>query len=120
MNAHDAWRNRSMTVQVLDRCDTCETLKQDVSQRKETGYYPSKWTVDIRSCASCFETAKNVARAQAGSTALVCMESQSPAAVREFQRGWNDAAMGRSFDLARFPCVEYCAGYQESAVGRVE
>lgn len=114
------WQNRKPEVQVFERCDGCGTLKQDVSKREESGHYPSKWTVAVTSCASCFDVAKKLAREQAGSTALVCMETTHPAAIADFARGWNDAAAGRSFDLAKFPSVEYCAGFQDSISGSVE
>ncbi|CAB3802985.1 hypothetical protein LMG28614_05715 [Paraburkholderia ultramafica] len=33
MNALEQWRSRTMQVRVLDRCDECGQLKEDVQKR---------------------------------------------------------------------------------------
>jgi hypothetical protein len=49
MNAHEKWRNRPLQVRVLDRCDECGELKEDV--RKHVGLCPNITAV---CCAKCF------------------------------------------------------------------
>src|ERR1700675_4668859 len=39
MNALEQWRCRSMQVRVLDRCDECGELKEDVQKR--VNYWPN-------------------------------------------------------------------------------
>jgi hypothetical protein len=64
MATSDAWRNRPMEVRVLDHCDSCSTLKEDVKQREAANYYP-RWSINLKSCAGCFEVAKSKANAEA-------------------------------------------------------
>ena len=49
MNALEQWRCRSMQVRVLDRCDECGELKEDVQKR--VNYWPKIAAV---CCAKCF------------------------------------------------------------------
>jgi hypothetical protein len=66
MTTSDTWRNRPLTVRTLERCDSCSTLKEDIKQREAANYYP-RWSVSLKSCAGCFETAKAKAMADAKS-----------------------------------------------------
>ena len=47
--ALEQWRRRSMEVRVLDRCDECGELKEDVQKR--VSYWPNIAAV---CCAKCF------------------------------------------------------------------
>ncbi|TCK84316.1 hypothetical protein B0G74_9155 [Paraburkholderia sp. BL9I2N2] len=49
MNAFERWRSRPMQVRVLDRCDECGELKEDVQKR--VNYRPNITAV---CCAKCF------------------------------------------------------------------
>lgn len=53
----DQFRSRQMEVRVLDRCDKCETLKDDVKER--ANYWPR---VKATTCGACFS--KLIAEAQ--------------------------------------------------------
>lgn len=45
----DQFRSRPMTVHTLTRCDSCETLRDDVQSR--SNYWPK---VQATTCAGCF------------------------------------------------------------------
>jgi len=49
MNAREQWRCRPMQVRVLDRCDECGELKEDVQKR--TNYWRNNAAI---CCAKCF------------------------------------------------------------------
>jgi hypothetical protein len=49
MNALEKWRRRPLQVRVLDRCDECGELKEDV--RKRVNAWPNITAV---CCANCF------------------------------------------------------------------
>ncbi|TCK88560.1 hypothetical protein B0G74_6795 [Paraburkholderia sp. BL9I2N2] len=49
MSALGKWHNRPLQVRVLDRCDECGELKEDV--RKQVNYWPNITAV---CCAKCF------------------------------------------------------------------
>jgi hypothetical protein len=49
MSALENWRNRPLQVRVLDRCDECGELKEDV--RKNVSLWPNITAV---CCATCF------------------------------------------------------------------
>jgi hypothetical protein len=49
MNTLEQWRRRPMQVRVLDRCDECGELKEDV--KKRVNYWPNITAV---CCAKCF------------------------------------------------------------------
>jgi hypothetical protein len=49
MNAREKWHNRTLQVRVLDRCDECDELKEDV--RKHVSLWPNITAV---CCADCF------------------------------------------------------------------
>ena len=49
MNALEQWQRRPMQVRVLDRCDECGELKEDVQKR--VNYWPRITAV---CCAKCF------------------------------------------------------------------
>jgi hypothetical protein len=48
MNARE-WRSRPLEVRILDRCDECGELKEDVHQR--VNYWPN---ISAVCCAQCF------------------------------------------------------------------
>jgi hypothetical protein len=50
MNKLEQWRSRPLQVRVLDRCDECGELKDDVAKR--VNYWPHITAV---CCAPCFE-----------------------------------------------------------------
>jgi hypothetical protein len=47
--ALNEWRNRPLKVRVLDRCDECATLRDDVKERQN--YWPN---VKAICCETCF------------------------------------------------------------------
>lgn len=49
MNAFERWSSRPMQVRVLDRCNECGDLKEDVQKR--VNYWPNITAV---CCAKCF------------------------------------------------------------------
>ncbi|MGF6701992.1 hypothetical protein OKW38_006669 [Paraburkholderia sp. MM5496-R1] len=49
MNALEQWRSRPLQVSVLDRCDECGELKEDVQKR--VNYWPNITAV---CCGKCF------------------------------------------------------------------
>jgi hypothetical protein len=59
----DAWRNRPLTVRVVEHCDRCNTLKEGVETRSHKSYWPT-FEISLKSCAPCFETAKREAAAE--------------------------------------------------------
>jgi hypothetical protein len=62
------WNNRPTQVKVFELCESCDTLKEGVETREETGYWPS-FHVKLKSCACCFDVAKNKARVEASQVA---------------------------------------------------
>ncbi|NPT59054.1 hypothetical protein [Paraburkholderia elongata] len=60
----DQFRNRQMTVRVLDLCDECKTLREGVEARSCKSYWPS-WSLSLASCEPCWESAKRTAAAEA-------------------------------------------------------
>lgn len=64
----DEWNNRPTESRSFEYCESCQTLKPDVSTREETGYWPS-FHVKLKSCACCFDIAKNKARVEASQVA---------------------------------------------------
>lgn len=60
MMDREAWNRRQVTTRVLDRCDECGKLKDDVKEREHfTGYFFSRrWDLKMTCCAACFEFAK--------------------------------------------------------------
>jgi hypothetical protein len=60
----DQFRNRQMTVRTLELCDPCQKLREDVQVREANSYWP-KYSLKLRSCSACFETAKRIAAAEA-------------------------------------------------------
>lgn len=50
MNSLDAWRNRSMTTRVLDLCEHCKQLKEDVKERRN--WWPA---IQSTACADCHQ-----------------------------------------------------------------
>jgi hypothetical protein len=56
----EAWNSRQMTTRVLDRCDECGNLKDDVKTREYfTGYaLGRRCDAKITSCTACFELVK--------------------------------------------------------------
>jgi hypothetical protein len=49
MNALEKWHSRPLQVRVLDRCDECGELKEDV--RKHVSLWPN---ITAICCAKCF------------------------------------------------------------------
>ncbi|MGF6634827.1 hypothetical protein OKW39_001978 [Paraburkholderia sp. MM6662-R1] len=49
MNAVEQWRSRPLQVRVLDRCDECGEMKEDVQKR--VNYWPNITAV---CCGKCF------------------------------------------------------------------
>jgi len=59
----DAWRSRPMTVRTLELCERCNTLKEGVEKREHKSYWPT-FEISLKSCLSCFESAKREAAAE--------------------------------------------------------
>jgi hypothetical protein len=74
MNAaeRDAWNSRPMTVKVFERCDRCETLREDVKEREHTAYYPFSFAIKAKCCAPCFDVAKKKAADEAREASAAC------------------------------------------------
>lgn len=66
------FRNRQLEVRVLDRCDRCEMLKDDVKEREHKAYCPKSYAVKAKCCVSCFESAKKTAAAEAQGLIVCC------------------------------------------------
>ncbi|WP_124485620.1 MULTISPECIES: hypothetical protein [unclassified Burkholderia] len=60
----EAWNARPIAVRVLEHCDSCGTLRDGVQVREASNYWPS-YHLKLKSCASCFEAAKQKAAAEA-------------------------------------------------------
>jgi len=54
---HEKWRNRPLTVRVLELCPECNVLKEDVKKREARLYgYGKSFTV--LACLNCFTDVK--------------------------------------------------------------
>jgi hypothetical protein len=60
----EARRNQPLKVRVLDRCDHCGQMKEEVTKHSYNNFWPT-WSLNMESCAECFAEAKKKAADEA-------------------------------------------------------